>query len=266
MDKNIPTTNVMKDTFGWEVPQELVPIPSEGKIYDPNSTLYGKKTVQIKAMTAKEEDILTSQAFLKEGTVIENLIKSCLIDDTFDVNDLINGDRNAILVSVRITGYGGEYAVVHGCAKCSSKNNVDVDLGSLAIKRLQIEPVEEGKNLFIYELPVTKKNVVFKFLTGKDEKDEEVRVKRMEALNIQQDNSVTRYLEQIIVSVDGVTDKNKIHHFVKNMPALDSRKLRMYSKSQEPGIDMSWKYNCESCGQSNEFTVPITPEFFWPST
>ena len=75
MDKNIPTSNVMKDTFGWEVPQELVPIPSEGKIYNPDSTLYGKKTVQIKAMTAKEEDILTSQAFLKEGTVIQNLIK-----------------------------------------------------------------------------------------------------------------------------------------------------------------------------------------------
>jgi len=266
MEDKIPTTNVMKDAFGWEVPQELVPIPSEGKIYDPDSTLYGKQTVQIKAMTAREEDILTSQAFLKEGTVIQNLIKSCLIDKTIDVDELINGDRNAILVSIRITGYGGEYDVVHRCDKCSSKNDVAVDLSSLAIKRLKKNPIEAGKNLFSYELPVTKKSVVFKFLTGRDELEEEMRVKRMEALNIKQDNSVTRYLEQIIVSVDGITDKNKIHHFVKNMPALDSRKLRMYAKSQEPGIDMSWKYNCSNCDHQNEFTIPITAEFFWPST
>jgi len=265
MDNNIPTSNVMKDTFGWEVPQELVPIPSEGKIYSPDSTLYGKKTVQIKAMTAKEEDILTSQAFLKEGTVIQNLIKSCLIDKTFEIDDLINGDRNAILVSIRITGYGGDYDVNHKCANCNTKNDITVDLSSLGIRRLKEMPIEEGKNLFSYKLPVTKKTVIFKFLTGRDEQEEEIRQKRMESLNIRQDSSVTRFLEQIIVSVDGISDKNKIHHFVKNMPALDSRKLRMYAKGQEPGIDMSWKYNCANCDHENNFTIPITHEFFWPS-
>ena len=266
MSEQIPTTNVMKDMFGWEVPQELVPIPSEGKIYDPDSTLYGRETVQIKSMTAQEEDILTSQAFIKEGTVIENLIKSCLIDKSFDIDDLTNGDRNAILISIRITGYGSDYDVSHNCANCGTNNDVTVDLSSLPIKRLKVTPITEGKNLFSYELPVTKKTVTYRFLTGKDEAEEEVYQQRMKALNINKDSTVTRFLERIIVSVDGITDKNKIQHFIRNMPALDSRKLRLYVKSQEPGIDMVWNYNCSNCNHQNAFTIPITPEFFWPST
>ena len=88
----------------------------------------------------------------------------------------------------------------------------------------------------------------------------------MEKLGLKTQNPVTNFLERIIVSVDGVTDKNKITHFVKNMPALDSRKLRLHVTESEPGLDMSWKYSCEACTEQNEFTVPVTPEFFWPST
>ena len=103
-------------------------------------------------------------------------------------------------------------------------------------------------------------------MSGHDEKEDEIKQKRLEALGIKQDNNVTNFLENIIVSVDGVTDKNKIKHFIKNMPALDSRKLRLHSSENEPGIDMNWAYSCDNCNTSNEFGIPITPEFFWPST
>ena len=161
----------MKEDFGWEVPYELVPIPSKGVIYDPNSDLYCVESVQIKAMTAKEEDILASQALLKQGSVVTNLIKSCVVNTTFDPVDMISGDRNALMVSIRITGYGPEYAYTSECENCSEKNKNTAKLDELGINRLKIEPIELGKNEFKFTLPVTKKKITFKFLTDRDDKD-----------------------------------------------------------------------------------------------
>ena len=262
----IPRSNVMKDEFGWEVPFESVPLPSKGVIYNPDLTIYNTETLQIKAMTAKEEDILTSQAYIKDGTVIEHLIKSCLVDKSFDINDLIVGDRNALMVSIRITGYGGDYKMGHVCPHCSSNNTVVAQLSQLGIKRLKEQPLEPGKNLFEYTLPVTGKKVCYKYRTGHDENEASIKEKRMATLGIATDNRVTGYLESVIVSIDGVTDKNKITHFIKNMPALDSRKLRVYIQDSEPGIDMRWSYECKNCGRKNDIMLPITTEFFWPTT
>lgn len=252
--------------LNWDVPQELVPLPSNGIIYSPDSVLYNKQTLQIKAMTANEEDILTSNAYLKEGSVITNLIKSCLIDKDVDVDDLLSGDKNALMVSIRITGYGKDYAVKHECDKCAKLNSVNVDLTSLEIKRFGIKPIEEGKNEFSFDLPVSKKRVVFKYLTGHDEKENRLRDQRLEAIGISANNSVTQQLKDVIISIDGITNKLEIEKFVKNMPALDSRKLRLFIKGNEPGIDMKYKYSCSNCGNANEFMLPITSEFFWPST
>ena len=266
MYEGMPTSNVMKDAFGWEVPVESVPLPSKGVIYSPDSLLYNTETLQIKAMTAKEEDILTSQAFIKENTVVEKLINSCLVEKSIDVNELINGDRNALMVSIRITGYGTDYKVSHSCVSCGTSNAVDVDLSQLSIKRLKEPPVEAGLNLFEYTLPVTKKSVNYKFLTGHDQKEIATIEKRLQKAGMVQNNSVTSFLENTIVSIDGITDKNKIKHFIANMPALDSRKLRRHIKQTEPGIDMSWQYCCKNCGHDNDINLPITSEFFWPST
>ncbi len=258
--------NVLKDDFNWEIPFETVPLPSKGVVYDPNTSLFNKDSIRIKAMTAREEDILTSQALLKEGTVIENLIRSCVTDQTFDVNDLISGDRNALLVSIRITGYGSDYKMQHNCANCGHKNEVIAQLSELSIKRLKEDPVENGKNLFKFVLPVTKKTVEYKFMTGHDEKELEFTNKRKESLGIQKDGAITSFLENSIVSIDGITDQLKIKHFINNMPALDSRKLRLHIKENEPGIDMNWEYTCKNCKSDNTLNLPVTSEFFWPTT
>ena len=266
MNEGMPTSNVMKDEFGWEVPVESVPLPSRGVIYSPDSLLYNTETLQIKAMTAREEDILTSQAYIKENVVVEKLIESCLIEKSINVNDLINGDRNALMVSIRITGYGSDYRVSHSCNSCSNSNSVDVDLTQLKIKRLSEEPVTPGQNLFEYQLPVTNKTIQYKFLNGHDQKEIAIIEQRLKKAGISYDNNVTSFLENTIVSIDGVTDKNKIKHFIMNMPALDSRKLRRHIGQSEPGIDMSWQYSCSHCGHDNDINLPITSEFFWPST
>ena len=265
--EHIMKNNIMKDDFGWEVPYESVPIPSRGVIYDPDTDLYGIETLQIKAMTAHEEDILASQALIKEGSVVTNLIKSCVVNKDIDPNLMITGDRNALMVSIRITGYGPNYPYTSVCANCLEKNKNEASLDELGIKRLQIEPVEMGKNEFEFILPVTKKKVTFKFLSEKDDKDRLAASKfMMRNTEGKVKRSITSFLEYSILSIDGIRDKNKIKHFVMNMPAFDSKKLRSYIESNEPGIDMTHYYECKQCGHENKINLPITSEFFWPST
>ena len=262
----VSKVNVMKDTFGWEVPVELVPIPSKGLIYNPESMLYKKEAVKIKAMTAKEEDILSSAALIKEGTVLDHLIKSCVLED-INAEQMISGDRNALMIAIRITGYGPDYPVKAFCSNCSHKNNMTVDLTSIPIKRLKIEPESEGENLFKFVLPVTKKTVYFKFPTLSDDRERSIKEKTLNK-HIQSlvSSNVTGNLELAIQQVDEITDKNKIKHFIMNMPAFDSRALRKFMAENEPGMDMNWEYKCEACGSKNRSLIPITSEFFWPST
>ena len=264
-NNSILKNNIMKDDFNWEVPVEAVPLPSKGKVYDPNSLLYNLETIKIKAMTASEEDILTSSSLIKEGTAIEMLIKSCLINKNINPEEMILGDRNAIMISIRITGYGSDYRFNSSCESCNTVNDVTIDLSELEIKRLDIEPVQEGKNEFMFTLPISKKVVIFKFLSQKDEKERKIKndfYKSMSEIKI--DKGITSFLDNSIISIDGITDKNKIAQFAKFMPAHHSRVLRKYIKEQEPGIKMKHKYKCKNCGYHNEVNIPINSNFFWP--
>ena len=262
----VDKVNIMKDDFGWEIPVELVPIPSRGVIYDPESSLYKKEAVKIKSMTAREEDILSSAALIKEGTVLDHLISSCLTEN-IDARDMLVGDRNALMIAIRITGYGPEYGIAASCDKCGHRNSFSVDLSSLPIKRLSLEPEEEGRNIFKFKLPVTKKNVYFKLPTLRDERERTAKEKTLnQHIKVLIESNVTGNLETVIQRIDNITDKNKIKHFIMNMPAYDSRALRKFIKDCEPGMDMSCSFTCENCGAANDSNIPITTEFFWPST
>jgi len=260
------TRNVMKDDFGMEVPVESVPLPSEGKIYPADSSSYNKETIEIKAMTAREEDILTSRALIKKGTVISELLKSCIVDKTINVERLISGDRNALMTAIRITGYGSEYKVEVNCPECDEKNSPEFKLSDLPLKRLSIDPISPGENAFEYELPITKKKVVFRFLTGKDETNmsTESDRRKKKKLGGDVDNIVTSRLLHSIISIDGIDDKNKISLFVRNMPARDSRSLRKFMDDNEPGIEMKAWMTCDHCYEQSEVSLPIGASFFWP--
>lgn len=258
--------NVMKEAFGWEVPIETIPLPTRGAIYDPDTTLFNIESLQIKSMTAREEDILASPAFHKEGTALSHLIRSCLVDKSIDPDDLITGDRVALMVGIRITGYGTGYNATTSCKSCSHSNNFSVDLSSLPIKRLAIKPAQSGKNEFEFDLPVTKKKVVFKYITAKEDRERSAIIKNQSRLlGTKIENNVTSFIENSIVSVDGITDRLKIKHFVMNMPAFDSRKLRQFISDNEPGMDLTCSFECSNCGTHNETALPITAEFFWPT-
>lgn len=260
----IQTKDVMRDDFGFEVPVESVPLPSNGVVYPQENALHMCQTVDIRSMTAREEDILTSRALIKKGTVITELIKSCLIDKKIYVPDMLAGDRNAIMVALRITGYGAEYTVEADCPKCGARSKQEFNLGEMPIKRLQIEPVAKGQNVFEFKLPVTKKTVNFKFLTGRDEEEINTIQERTKKQGAQADNIVTNRLQFAIVSIDGKTDRSSINGFIRNMPARDSMSLRKFIDANEPGIDMKGNFDCPSCSDVNEVRVPLGASFFWP--
>jgi len=265
MPRSTATERVKAD-FGLDVPQEVVPLPSAGKVYPPGSSLHGLELVEIKAMTAREEDILTSRALLKKGTVVTELIRSCLTDKSINPLDLLSGDRNALMISIRITGYGAEYAVEMDCPECAVKSPHSFNLGALPIKRLEIEPVVPGTNVFEFLLPYSKKTVRFKFMTGRDEEEIMVMGEKQKKLALGTETNVTTNLLYSILSINGIEDRVKISNFIKAMPARDSLALRDYIKDNEPGIEMRQDTTCNACGHTEEVSMPLGVTFLWPSS
>jgi len=259
-----PISNVMRDDFGLDIPYETVPLPSLGKCYNPDHPLHTAETVDIRPMTAREEDILTSRALIKKGTVITHLIESCLVDKRIKANDLLTGDRNALMVALRITGYGADYRAEVTCPECGQATKYEFDLSDMPIERLGTDPANLGENIFEFTLPYTKKVVKFKFLTGQDEEEMQRLDSRRKKMGQIADSMITTRLEYSIIEIAGVSDRAKINNFVRNMPARDSRALRKFIDDNEPGIDLTSWFECTACGESSELGVPLGASFFWP--
>lgn len=259
----MPVSNVLKDDFNYEVPVERIPLPSGGLVYPKNHPLYGVNAVDIRAMTAREEDILLSRALSKQGTTMSTLISSCLIDKRIDSKTLISGDRLAIILGIRITGYGSSYKTAVDCQSCGETSKNEFDLGELDVKPLEIAPSGD-ENLFEFILPMSKKRVLFKFMTGHDEEESTAVIERKQKLFPgAPEGIVTTRLESHIVSVDGVTDKVKISRFVSSMLAGDSRALRNHIEKNEPGVNLEVAWGCMHCGHVNKNTLPTGALFFW---
>jgi hypothetical protein len=268
IDPRIPRQSALekvKADFGLDVPNEVVPLPSNGKVYSQDSSFFGAEAVEIRSMTAREEDILTSRALLKKGTVITELIKSCLVDKSMNPLDLLSGDRNALMVAIRITGYGPEYKAELECPECSVKSPHDFNLANLPIKRLELEPIIAGANIFEFKLPYSGTIVRFKFMTGRDEEEMVQLAEKQKKLGLSNESNVTTNLLHSIISVDGIEDRSKIANFIKNMPARDSLALRNYVRDSEPGIVMKQDSTCNACGHTEEVTMPLGISFLWPN-
>lgn len=261
--------DVLKDEFGLEIPVENVPLPSKGVVYPPDHPLHLQETVQIRAMTAREEDILTSKALIKKGTVITELIKSCLIDKRIDPNDMILGDRNALMVSLRITGYGADYHAEVACPACGERSKQEFDLSALPIERLSQAPIALGSNTFEAEMPKRNENdpmlvIRYRHMTGYDEQEITQTQERKKKQGFKSDNLITNRYQQQIVAVNDISDKTKIQMFIQKMPTRYSLALRKAMDSNEPGIKMKSWIACPHCSEESEVSMPLGASFFWP--
>jgi hypothetical protein len=262
----MPRQSIMAE-FGLENPVESVPLPSNGLVYPEGSVLYGRDSIEIRAMTAKDEDILTSRALIKKGTVITTLLNNCIVTPGVNSENLLSSDRNAVMVALRITGYGSKYNTEVQCPACDNKSKQDFDLSELEVKRLETDPVRPGCNEFEFLLPRCQKRVRFKLMTGRDEQEIlQMQEKLKKFSNSGIDSLITQRLQNSIVSVENITDKSKIQMFVQNLSAQDSRALRSYMDKIEPGVDMSADFECPHCNEVSKVRLPMGASFFWPDS
>jgi predicted RNA-binding Zn-ribbon protein involved in translation (DUF1610 family) len=255
--------NVAKESTP-DVPTEVIELPSKGMFYPEGHPLASGR-IEMKYMTAKEEDILTSQNLIKQGVVIDKLLQA-LIVDKFNYNDLLVIDKNALFIAARVLGYGKDYEVEVACPACGEKSRHTVDLTSFESKDVDFSAFTKGQNAFNFTLPASKKVLTLKFLTHGDEKriEEEMKgLKKMSSLT-KVDPELTTRLKHIITAVDGNPDAVTTT-FVNSLLAVDSLALRKFLKEITPDIDTTFNYTCPHCGHENErIPLPIDVSFFWP--
>ena len=241
-------------------PSEVIDLPSEGKLYPEDSPLREGK-IEIKYMTAKEEDILTSQNLIKKGIVIEKLLDSLILTKGVKSEDLVVGDKNAVMVAARILAYGPEYACEVVNPNTDEKLTHTFNIADCPFIKL---PKGVDGNNFEFELPVSKQKIIFKLLTGKDERMINEELDKIRKLGTQVIPELTTRLRYLITSIDGETKQNVINSFVENMLSKDSLSLRQEITKVTPDIDLSQEVELE--GDTVKVDIPMTVNFFWPNT
>jgi hypothetical protein len=257
-------------TFSYITPTELIDIPSKGLYYPPEHPLYMKESIEIRHMTAKDEDTLTSRSLLKKGVAVDKMLNDIITDKSIKVENMLIGDKNALIIASRISGYGAEYETKVTCPSCGANNQHSFDLTDHKmanpipeeeLQKLGIN-INSNKN-FVLTLPLSKLNIEAKFLNGMDERNIIQRTQDNQKNNLPE-NTMTQQMKYFIVSVNGETDRRKINQFVDNMPAKDSKYLRNVYKNINPNVSMEQQFTCSSCDFQETMEVPFTSDFFWP--
>lgn len=269
----IQTPNVEKpQPMQFSVPTEFVDLPSKGKYYPQGHPLRGRESVEVKFMTAKEEDILASTALIRRGVVFERLLQSVMLD-RIDPNDLLIGDKNALLIATRISGYGPEYETEVQCPSCSNKSEFTFDLSEAQVKSdaqpikyglLEEEAAETENGTFVFEVPALNCTVEVKLLNGHDEKRLS-QITKAKNKNKLVESFVTDTLKSYIVSVNGDSSRATVNQFVDTLPARQSRYIRTAYRRIVPTVSIESEYSCSNCGHTQDLEVPLNADFFWPN-
>jgi hypothetical protein len=237
----------------FKLPTETIELPSKGLLYPEDSEL-AKGTVEIKYMTAREEDILTNQSYIKDGSVLDKLMKAVIVSK-IKYNDLLIGDKNAILVASRVLGYGGKYTFDY------NGEPQEVDLTLLENKKINEELFKNRVNEFEFTLPFSKNKLTFKFLNHQDEENITRELKGLKKINKHDNPELTTRLKHMITSVEGKREPSDIRNFVDNyLLAKDSRVLREHIKEIQPDVDLTFFPD----DGDDRVNIPIGVSFFWP--
>ena len=240
----------------FKIPTEQVTLPSKGLLYPKESPL-SKGEIEMRYMTAAHEDILTNANYIRQGTVIDKLLKALIVTD-IDYNELLIGDKNAILIAARILGYGKDYIITH------NGKEVNVDLTQLNEKTIDESLFKSGTNEFSFTLPKSENAITFKILTHGDEQKIETEIKGLQKINPNSSTDLTTRMKYMITSINGDRDIKSIRTFVDNaLLAPDARALRKYYVTISPDINMKFIPQDEDyVGEGID--IPISLNFFWP--
>jgi hypothetical protein len=276
MDTNYPKREVLEsneqtvpnskneEVVGYRIPTEIIELPSKGLLYPKGSPLHSGN-IEIKYMTAKEEDILTTESYIKKGVVLDRFLESLIVTEGVKLDDLILGDVDALTVAARIFGYGNEYDVSIDTPS-GKKQRESVDLSELSLNYLEERFLKEvGLNEFEFELPSSKVVVTFRIMTQGDQKRFQMEIDKNKKLFTGQAKLSSTQLKHQIVSVDGNKDQKFIRDFVDNgILASDARALRKFIEGIQPGVNLSVEVTDRETGEPFQVDTPIGIQFFWP--
>jgi hypothetical protein len=253
----------MEDTTSTALvfPTEAIDLPSRGLFYPEFSPLRSGQ-IELKYMTAKEEDILTSTNLIQKGIVLDRLLDSLIVTKGVKSSDLLIGDLNAVMVASRILGYGKDYPVKLQCPTCNQVMEQVIDLTTLTTEN---EPVDDASSMLKITLPLSKAEVSLKLLTRNDELAIDKEIKALKKTNAEIEQDATTRLRAMIVSVNGDSSRSTVWKFVENLLVRDARFLREEYKKFIPDVNFEVTVDC-SCGNSETTRLPIGPDFFWPNS
>ena len=244
------------------VPTQPLDLPSKGLLY-PESSPLSSGQIELYLPTAMHEDILTNRNFIQQGIVIDKFLQA-IIASKIDYNDLLIGDKNAIMIGARILAYGSNYSFKYTPAGSAVSEDVTVDLSTLKEKEIDWDSIKKGVNEFEVELPISKRLITYKILSHKDEMAIEAEIKGLQKVNKNLSSDTTVRLAHSIVAVDGDRDKKVVRDFVRVMPIRDSQELKRHFASNTPDIVMKFDFTTSSGEVVEGLNIPLTVDFFWP--
>jgi len=251
-----------------EYPSEVVDLPSKGWFYDQTSPLASGR-IDIKYMTAKEEDILTSQNLIKKGIVLDKLLEQLIVTPGVKLDDILVGDKNAIFIAARVLAYGKDYKIKFKDPSTGDDVEDSIDLTQLDPREIDFNQYTRGENIFEYTLPHSERVVHWSLLTHRDEQAIDAEMKGMKKFskNKNETSEVTTRLKYVIKALDGDDDRARIKSFVdKELLARDSLAFREHIKTNTPDLDMTFNFESEDTGYTERMTIPLGVDFFYPST
>lgn len=247
-------------------PTDVIPLPTRGWFYPIGHPLSSGQ-IELKQMTAKEEDLLANQQLIKNGKVLDKLLESLVINKSIKTEEILIPDKNAIFISIRRLAYGDEYPVNVTCPSlgCSATNKVVVNLSTIENKPFNFDNYPAGENSFIFKLPHSGITLTYKLLNQIDEQSIEAELTQLKKLYKEASKDLTTRFKYIITSIDGNSDKNIIRKFVdEQLMAKDSLALRRQMRETNPDIDLSFDFKCNSCSLERRIDIPIGVSFLWP--
>lgn len=246
-------------------PTEVINLPSKGWFYSEDNPL-SSGTLELKMMTAKEEDILTSRNLIEKNIVLDKLLESVVINKAINLDEMLVCDRNAAFYAVRRLAYGDIYEAKLTCGRCGKENAVSIDLSKMDNRPFDFEKYPRGENKFSFTLPFAKINITYKILTRKDELSIEQELTGLAKVSKEQTREVTTRLSHIITSVDGDEKTSRIRKFVgEELLSRDSFSFRKHIQDTMPDLDSSFAFSCSHCRLERKEETPVGVGFFWPN-
>lgn len=245
-------------------PTEIIPLPTKGWFYSEGNPLASGE-IEIKQMTAKEEDILANQDLIKKGKVLDKLLESLVVNKDIKIADILVPDKNAIFIAIRRLAYGDDYPVSITCPQCNAQNKVKINLAELNFKPFNFDDHQKGQNSFVFKAP-SGLELTYKLLCQVDELSIDAELVQLKRISKDSSSDLTTRLKYLITAVNGNTDRQTIRKFVDSaqFSAKDSLALRKHMREHNPDIDMAFDFKCNECSYERRSDVPIGASFLWP--